>query len=81
MKILQVNATFGQGSTGSIVRDIHNYCIAQGHDSYVAYAIADKNVANGYKIGNWLTNKRYMRLFLEFQENKVIFRYSQLSVL
>lgn len=62
MKILQVNATFGQGSTGSIVRDIHNYCIAQGHDSYVAYAIADKDVANGYKIGNWLTNKIHAAL-------------------
>ena len=57
MKILQVNATYGLGSTGTIVRDIHNFCLAKGHESFVAYAISDSNVVNGYKIGNWISNK------------------------
>lgn len=57
MKILQVNATFGIGSTGTIVRYIHDSCMKHGYDSYVAYAKADFKIQNGYKIGNWFSNK------------------------
>ncbi len=54
MKILQINAVYGVGSTGVIVQDIHKTCLSRGIDSYVAYSTsplgADK-ITNGYEIG------------------------------
>lgn len=53
MKVLQINAVYGHGSTGVIVRDIEQLCINQGIDCYVASQ--DVNVCNakhGYHIGN-----------------------------
>lgn len=38
MKVLQINAVYGVGSTGVIVRDIHNLCLKEGLESYVAYS-------------------------------------------
>lgn len=57
MKILQINATYGIGSTGTIVRDIQKSCYDSGLECYVAYSLAEGDVPNGYKIGNWLSNK------------------------
>lgn len=60
MKILQINATCGIGSTGIIVRKIQSCCEANGIDSYVAYSIADRpnsEIPKGYRIGNWITAK------------------------
>lgn len=37
MKIVQINNTYDYGSTGKITRDIHEYLLAQGYDSYVLY--------------------------------------------
>lgn len=39
MKILQINAVYGIGSTGHIVQDIHTRLLAEGHDSFVMWAI------------------------------------------
>lgn len=53
MRILQVNAVYGHGSTGIIVRDIEQLCVDQGFECYVASQ--DANVCNarcGYLIGN-----------------------------
>lgn len=37
MKILQINSVYGFGSTGQIVKKIHQSCLEQGIDSYVIY--------------------------------------------
>ena len=62
MKILQINATYGIGSTGTIVRDIQKSCHDSGLECFVAYSLADESVPNGYKIGNWFSNKLHALL-------------------
>lgn len=62
MKVLQVNATYGLGSTGTIVRDLKHYCEANGIDCHVAYAKTSEKVDGGYKIGNWFSNKLHALL-------------------
>lgn len=62
MKIIQINATYGIGSTGTIVRDIQKSCHDSGLECYVAYSLADESVPNGYKIGNWYSNKLHALL-------------------
>lgn len=62
MKVLQVNATYGLGSTGTIVRDLKECCEANKIECYVAYALTDEKVERGYKIGNWLSNKLHALL-------------------
>jgi glycosyltransferase involved in cell wall biosynthesis len=37
MKVLQINVTYGFGSTGKLVQSIHEVLLANGHDSYVAF--------------------------------------------
>lgn len=62
MKVLQVNATYGLGSTGTIVRDLKECCEANGIECHVAYARTTEKVERGYKIGNWLSNKLHALL-------------------
>lgn len=53
MKVLQINAVYGHGSTGTIVRDIVSTCEKSGIECYVASP--DVNVCNAknyYVIGN-----------------------------
>ena len=61
MKIMQINAVYGQGSTGVITKDIHEMALSEGLESYVAYSIAPKSIessiVNGYAIGNLLERK------------------------
>ena len=58
MRVLQVNAVYGVGSTGVIVEDIHKLSIEKGIESYVAYSTTNKSeVPNGYRIGNNLGKK------------------------
>ena len=55
MKVLQINAFYGKGSTGVITADIHNLALKNGIDSYVAYSLCPlpKNqITNGYAVGN-----------------------------
>lgn len=66
MKVLQINAVYGFGSTGIIVKDIQNTLIKNGHESYVAYQNAIGDVHNGYKIGNkldWKLHALHSRIF------------------
>ena len=54
MKVMQINAVYGVGSTGVIVEDLHKLSFSNGIDSYVSYSTTNKNPAeipNGYKIG------------------------------
>lgn len=60
MKVMQINAVYGVGSTGVIVEDIHNLSLKNGIDSYVSYSTTNKNPANiknGYVIGDNLGKK------------------------
>lgn len=60
MKVLQINATFGQGSTGVIVEHLHQCCLQNGIKSYIACPIlsdVETKNDNFYKIGNWCTRK------------------------
>ena len=70
MKILQINAVYGNGSTGNIVRDIHELCLSKNIDSFVAYSLSnipENEIKNGYKqnICFALQNKRYAGLFFK----------------
>lgn len=63
MKILQINAVYGHGSTGIIVRDLEQICEDRGIECYVASQ--DKNVCKskrGYHIGNIIDYKLHALL-------------------
>lgn len=57
MKVVQINAVYGSGSTGVIVRDIQAECISNGIECICAYSSAKGEVEQGYHIGNRFTNK------------------------
>lgn len=59
MKVLQVNATFGDGSTGNIVKDIQDTCLKNGIECRTAYAFTSYSINSfqGYKIGSTIENK------------------------
>ncbi|MBE5737088.1 MAG: glycosyltransferase [Clostridiales bacterium] len=60
MKIVQINATYGKGSTGTLSKDIHEQLKNMGHQSYVFWATACSNPQNDpniRKIGCYLDHK------------------------
>ena len=60
MKVMQINAVYGVGSTGVIVEDLHNLSLKNGIESYVSYSTTNKNpedIKNGYVIGGTLGKK------------------------
>lgn len=60
MKVVQINATYGNGSTGDIVKDIQSQCLQAGIDCYVAYSLSSitkDSIINGYQIGNLIDHK------------------------
>ncbi len=60
MKVMQINAVYGVGSTGVIVEDIHNLSLKNGIESFVSYSTTNKNpeeIKNGYVIGGTLGKK------------------------
>ncbi|MBO5066586.1 MAG: glycosyltransferase [Clostridia bacterium] len=60
MKVMQINAVYGVGSTGVIVEDIHNLSLKNGIEAFVSYSTTNKNPAdikNGYVIGDTLGKK------------------------
>ena len=65
MKVMQINAVYGNGSTGVIVKDIHELSLNHGIDSYVAYStskIQQRDIKNGYVIGEKLGKKVHATL-------------------
>ena len=57
MKVLQINAVFGTGSTGQIVKDVGEMLVANGHEAYYAYQSCDSRPQNGFKVGGLLDEK------------------------
>lgn len=60
MKIVQINAVYGVGSTGVLVQDIHNFLEKEGHQSYVFWATKCsglKDKKNIVRIGNTVDHK------------------------
>ena len=60
MKVMQINAVYGVGSTGVIVEDLHNLSLQNGIESYVSYSTTNRNpdeIKNGYVIGKNLGKK------------------------
>lgn len=53
MKILQINVTYKQGSTGKIVADLHTVLQSEGHNSVVCYGRSRQDKEqNVFKIGS-----------------------------
>ena len=60
MKVMQINAVYGVGSTGVIVKDLHELCLQNGIESYVSYSTTNQkseDIKNGYIIGGTLGKK------------------------
>lgn len=63
MKVLQINAVYGHGSTGTIVRDIECLCEQSGMECYVASPDAKvRGAKRGYVIGNIFDHKLHALL-------------------
>ena len=62
MKVLQINATYGRGSTGRNVQEQHEYYLSKGVDSYVAYAIVGEKNERVFRIGNTIDHKAHALL-------------------
>lgn len=57
-RVVLINAVYGHGSTGTIVRDIENICFNTGINCYVASPDSKvKEAKNGYLIGNFFDHK------------------------
>ena len=52
MKVLQINAVYGSGSTGRIVADISDTIKRAGGESFVAYQRTTERIENGFAMGN-----------------------------
>lgn len=60
MKVLIINAVYGIGSTGVIVKELLDCCSRNDIDGYVAYSLIGDGVdlpSRSYKIGNIMTRK------------------------
>ena len=66
MRISQINAVYGYGSTGIIVRDLQSLCRQAGLDCEVVYSKSQGAIENGYHIGNIVSNKLHALLTLYF---------------
>ena len=52
MKVIQINAVYGFGSTGIIVRDIDQMLKQNGENSCVVYQKSEVLVKDGFHMGN-----------------------------
>jgi len=64
MKIVQINAVYGVGSTGRIAQDIATQLRNQGHESYVFWATGCREDGNAHliRVGNTLDHKLHALL-------------------
>ena len=84
MKVLEINACYYQGSTGTIVSDLQSICNKNGIDCYVAYATSSiREVPLGYKMGSLVQRKIHALLsriagkqaYYSFLETFLLLRY------
>lgn len=52
MKIIQINETCGQGSTGRLVQELNDGLLQAGHDAFVFYGSGNSEYEYASKIGN-----------------------------
>ena len=58
MRVLQINATYALGSTGTIVRDIHHLCGENGIESFVVFSTgAAESPDCFYRMGTMIDHK------------------------
>jgi len=57
MRISQINAVYGSGSTGIIVKDLQTLCKREGIECEVVYSKSKGVLEDGYHIGNIVSNK------------------------
>lgn len=65
MKVVQINAVYGYGSTGLIVKDIAEAVEADGGEARIAYQYAAPIPEDGFRIGNkidWKLHALYTRM-------------------
>lgn len=65
MKVIQINAVYGIGSTGVIVKKLEKLLLDNGESSAVAYQLADGEPSCGYKVGNpfdWKMHALFTRI-------------------
>lgn len=62
MKVLQINATYGYGSTGLIVKDIGDALAQNGDEAYFAYQSCTKSPDGGYRVGSTADRKLHALL-------------------
>lgn len=65
MKAIQINAVYGEKSTGLIVKDIQEMLVKEGIEAFVAYQKSNCVVPAGIKIGNeldWKLHAIYTRI-------------------
>lgn len=66
MKVLQINAIYGFRSTGVIVKDIGDTLVYNGDEAYFAYQTTNKELENGFLVGNkldWKWHAVHARIF------------------
>lgn len=69
MRILQINALYGSGSTGKIVKELHEYLQSKGANSYVAFSFGKRIKSNNvFKFTN-LFETKISSLFAHFFGN------------
>ncbi len=57
-KVIQINATYGIGSTGRIMHDIDHMLVQNGYESVCAYSqIGNEEPESGYRMGNAVDEK------------------------
>lgn len=60
MKVVQINAFYGDGSTGIIVKDLHSMSLENSIESYVVFSTSSYDfdkIVNPYIIGNSVSKK------------------------
>lgn len=62
MKVVQVNVTCGQGSTGVIAVEIADLLKSNGHEAYIAYGQGHSDYPGSYRIGSDKENKMHALL-------------------
>ena len=57
MTIVQINAVYGTGSTGRITREMHNFLVQKGHESFVFCSDKSYPEENIFCMGNCFSRK------------------------